>query len=141
MDTRKMDLRRIAEELQRVGSRRGQAATAIEEAVTAVRQAFNAIEDAHRSSLGLHRAHALYGDSFTELTELVEHLGQVGELLAEIGLVLTDLHPNELQFDETIQMLAPAARNGLEHKRLADWEDQTLRAIVVKALAGEAPKP
>lgn len=135
-----MDMRTTAEELQRVATRRSQMAIAIGEAVQAAMRAYGAIEDAHRSSLGLHVAHALYGESFEELTELVEHLGEVREFVAELGVALAALHPDQAQFSQIVEALASAARRGMEQKRLAEWEAQAIRTVVVEALAGETPE-
>lgn len=135
-----MDMRTTAEELQRVSTRRSQAADAIREAVEATLRAYGAIEDAHRSSLGLHVAHALYGESFKELAELVEHLGDVRELVAELGVALAALHPDQAQFSQIVEALSTAARSGMEQKRLAEWEAQALRSVVIRALAGETPE-
>jgi hypothetical protein len=67
------------------------------------------------------------------------------EVLAEITLTLIDLHPNKKdllanrgQNIRVQQLVAKDAQNGIVAKRLATWEEQARRTVVVDALAGKS---
>lgn len=126
----------VAEELRATAALQGDAAMALGQSIREAARSYGSIEQAHQRLVAL-----IAEESGSELRELVEYLGFVREMLAELSVALVELHPDKAQFLQIIEPLASVARDGMRNRHLADWETQTFRTIVVKALAGETPEP
>ena len=142
-----MEARIVAEELRATAALQGDAALALGQSIREAARSYGSIEEAHRRLEALVRG----GESTSELRELVEYLGLVREMLAELSFALVECHPDKAQFLQVTDPLAAVARDGMQKGHLADWEArsiqmvgaraQALRTIVVKALAGEEIDP
>lgn len=131
-----MSLRATSEHLTGLAQSRRAGDDEIERAINSLRVAYKQVVEAAEHTAALTRDTKPEGP----LKELSEYLATARETIAEMTLVLIDLHPKHVQdlgtnpnmgsFDED-------ARNGMKSKRLAKWETDALREIVVDALAGE----
>lgn len=131
-----MEGRVVAEELRATAGLQAAAASVLGQSIRDAAQSYGIIHEAHERLVAL-----LAVESYREVRELAEHLGFVCEMLAELSVALVELHPDKAQFLQLIEPLASAARDGMRKRHLADWETQTFRTIVVRALAGETPEP
>jgi hypothetical protein len=135
-----MDLRTIAEHLNRISTARGEASTAMGECVRALFRAFVCFDRAHGAAKELDDARALAGSQAEELRELRDYLQMSRAVVGETAFAAANLHSNSSQFIVELESMASAAREGMQAKHLANWETEALREIVVKTLAGE-PNP
>lgn len=125
----------VAEELRATAALQAAAASALGQSIREAVRSYGSIEEAHRRLVAL-----VAVESYREVHELAEHLGFVCEMLAELSVALVELHPDKAQFLQVTEPLASVALDGMRKRRLADWEAQTFRSVVVKALAGENPE-
>ena len=110
----------------------------MERAISSLRIAYKQVVDAAACAIALN---AGTKSSAAPMTELVDYLATARETLAEITLALIDLHPKQagnLGVNPNPETFAADARNGMQAKRLAKWETETLREAAVTALAGDA---
>jgi len=111
----------------------------IESAISELRAAYKHIVEAAEVSAALN--FGVGKSSSTPMTELEDYLATTREALAEITMVLIELHPKQagnLGVNPSPASFATDARNGMQVKRLAKWEAEALRTVVVEALAGDA---
>lgn len=136
----KMDMRSIAEQIRQISESQNTAGASLSNALHGSLEAFNGFESAYRAAVTLQQANTFVGATSEELHEVIEHLGLVRELVAELIVALTDLlgdeSPVRIQLQRDLADVAPVARDGMQKKRLAHWEAQALRSAVVDALAG-----
>lgn len=125
----------VAEELRATAALQAAAASALGQSIREAVRSYGSIEEAHERLVAL-----VSVESNSEVRELAEYLGSVREMLAELSVAMAELHPNKAQFLQITKRLASVALDGMRKRRLADWEAQTFRSVVIKALAGEAPE-
>lgn len=130
-----MEGRVVAEELRATAALQAAAASALGQSIRDAAQSYGLIHEAHERLVAL-----VAVESYREVRELAEYLGFVREMLAELSVALVELHPDKAQFLEITAPLASVAWDGMRKRHLADWEAQTFRTVVVKALAGENPE-
>lgn len=135
-----MKLALLSEHLKNIALAQERATEHMDESIQSVLNAYVVFADAHQLSSELQNGGALTGHSLTELTALSERLGTVRELLAEIACVLGSLHATPEEWDDELKTVAKAARHAMAEKRMAKWEDDALKGVVVTALAGDEPK-
>ena len=134
-----LDLRAIAERLDGIGKSRSNASAAVGTAVRYLHQAFANFEDARLSANELRDAKAFSGSQAEELVELCEYLNVARMVMAEAAHAVVGVHPNRTMVATELDATAAAAKAGMMAKLLAGWEAESLKELVVKALAGDDP--
>lgn len=135
-----MSIEATSGHLSALASARRAADDDIERAINSLRVAYKQVVDAAEAAAALNAGTTR--SSSAPMSELVDYLATAREALAEITLALIELHPKQagnLGVSHPIPVsFAADARKGMQSKRLAKWETEALRELVVEALAGEA---
>lgn len=134
-----MSITTISATLEGLVASRKTADQELERAIISLRLVYEHVVMATVHMIGLDGDKA---DDGSALSELSEYLIVARAVLPELTLALIGLHPNGETMALTSkpaleEMFRQDARSGMESKRLAQWETETLRELVVKALAAE----